>query len=370
MKKIESLYIHYPFCKHLCNYCDFYKKVPQNKSVELNEYHQYLIQSFDNHEKMMKSNGYSWGHLKTIYIGGGTPSLWGIDGKNFLENFFKKNNLNFANEFTLEVNPGAWNEEILNEWEKIGVNRYSLGIQALNGTLSKFLDRVHSIEDVFETLEFFHKKNVNYSVDFMLGLPYSEEQKRDVIAELEEALKYNPSHFSVYILTVKENYKHFSKLPSEEWIEREYLQTAEFLKSKGFEHYEVSNFALAGKSSEHNLQYWKSKTVAALGPSATGFLTEERLRYKWKTNSPIFEIENLNESEFLLESIYMGLRSSIGLDLSKFSFEEQKMQALVNRWQQSGFAVVDQGQHLNLTSKGYLMLDSLMGELFAMNLIK
>ncbi len=372
MKKIESLYLHFPFCTHLCNYCDFYKKVPQNKSQDFDSFHQYLQGAFKEHERLMKENGYSWAPLKTLYLGGGTPSLWGMEGKVFLENFLSSNNLLLAPdcEFTMEVNPGAWEESILNEWESIGVNRYSLGIQSLDGTISKHLDRVHSIGDVFDTLEFFSKKKANFSVDFMLGLPFSKELNRDVKSELERALKYSPTHFSVYILTVKDNYTHYSKLPSEEWIEKEYLEVAEFLKEKGYLHYEVSNFSLPHHESQHNLRYWKSNTVGALGPSATGFLSEEKLRYKWKPNSPVMDIEKLTESEFHLEKIYMSLRSSIGLDISSFGENSISLESIAESWEQKGLAVVDQRQHLFLTSHGYLILDSLMNDLFNLKLIK
>ncbi len=372
MKKIESLYLHFPFCAHLCNYCDFYKKVPQNKSQDFKNFHDYLQSAFNEHEKLMKENGYSWAPLKTLYIGGGTPSLWGMEGKEFLENFLKKNNLKLSAqcEFTMEVNPGAWEESILNEWEKIGVNRYSLGIQSLDAVMSKYLDRVHSINDVYDTLDFFQKKKVNFSVDFMLGLPYSSDQARDVIAELTKALKYSPSHFSVYILTVKDNYTHHKKLPNEEWIQREYLEVAEFLKSRNFNHYEVSNFALPNKESHHNLNYWRSATVAALGPSASGFFAEKKLRYKWKTNSPTAEIENLSNSEFQLEKTYLALRSSIGLDLKSFKSEFNDLNKLALGWRDNGYALINTDQILTLTSKGFLILDSLMNELFMAKIIK
>ncbi len=372
MNKVESLYLHFPFCTHLCNYCDFYKKVSQNREQDFDNFHSYLQNSFNEHEKLMKENGYSWAPLKTLYIGGGTPSLWGMEGVNFLRKFLQENSLELASdcEFTLEVNPGAWEEGILNEWQKLGVNRYSLGIQSLDGTLSKYLDRVHSIDDVFHTLKFFNQKKHNFSVDFMLGLPFSETLSRNVVDELERALQFNPSHFSVYILTVKDNYTHYTKLPSEEWIEKEYLDVARYLKEKGFLHYEVSNFSLKDKESKHNLSYWKSQTVAALGPSATGFLAEKRLRYKWKTNSPVPEIENLKEEEFQLEKIYMGLRSSDGLDLNSFAPADDVDSKFVNKWVREGKATVNDKRLLTLTSEGYLLLDSLMDELFSLKMIK
>lgn len=368
-KKIESLYLHFPFCKHLCNYCDFYKKVPRDRSLELTDFHRYLEESFTEHEKLMKMNGYSWVPLKTLYIGGGTPSLWGMEGKNFLKSFLKKHQIELAPdcEFTLEVNPGSWTGEILEEWEAVGVNRYSLGIQSLDGQVIKNLDRVHSIEDVYETLEYFHQRKVNFSVDFMLGLPYSKELNRDVLNELDRVLKFNPNHFSVYILTVKNNYTHYSNLPNEEWIEKEFLDVSHFLKARGYKHYEVSNFSLPEFESKHNLSYWQSKTVAALGPSATGFLAEEKLRYKWKTKEAEIEIESLTDDEYRLEQLYMSLRSS-GINLRAMIDKDLRCKDLSVKWLNEGLVVVNDNDHLSLTSKGYLLLDSLMNDIFLLKL--
>lgn len=366
-KKIQSLYLHYPFCKHLCNYCDFFKKVPVNSELEIDQYHAYLEKAFLVQESLMKKHGYFWGELKTLYIGGGTPSLWGVKGAQYLKKFLKDRSIVLANdcEFTLEVNPGAWSDESLKAWEEAGVNRYSLGIQSLNDQIIKYLDRVHSIDDVYTTLEYFNKNQKNFSVDFMLGLPHSEELKRSVIDELTLALNYNPSHFSVYILTVKDNYKHFKSLPGEEWIEREYLDVAHFLKEKEFSHYEVSNFALLNKESKHNLMYWKSQTVGALGPSATGFLKEARLRYKWKTKEAEIEEEVLSEEAYKLEQLYMALRSKEGLtvdnfkNLSEFNFIKKK-------WNDRKY-LLEAEEKILLNSEGYLVLDSLMGDLFKLS---
>lgn len=366
-KIIDSLYIHFPFCLHLCNYCDFYKKVPTNFTEDLNNYHAYLEESYKVHQKLIEKFGYYFAPLKTLYIGGGTPSLWGKDGKIFLNNFLESKNIILEPdcEFTLEVNPKAWTKESLEAWQLIGVNRYSLGIQSLNSNMLKYLDRVHSIDDVFETLEYFGSTNKNFSVDFMLGLPFSKELKRNVIEELEIALKYNPSHFSVYILTVKDNYPHFSKLPDEDWVAQEYIDVANFLKSHGYTHYEVSNFSKPGKQSIHNLKYWESKSVAAFGPSATGLLSEELIRYKWKPNSAFMDIENLTAEEFKLENVYMNLRSEKGLNISSF---DAKFEAIASKWIERGLALRNDNV-MFLTSEGYLVLDSLINELFSLNLL-
>lgn len=366
-KIIESLYLHYPFCKHLCNYCDFFKKVPVDGKLETQEFHQYLESAFLEHQSLMQKHGYSWAPLKTLYLGGGTPSLWGSEGATFLAQFLKDRNITLAPdcEFTLEVNPGGWSVESLEEWQSVGVNRFSLGIQTLDANIVGYLDRVHSIEEVFETLEYFRDIKANFSVDFMLGLPFSLEYNRSVIQELEKALSYNPSHFSVYILTVKDNYKHFKKLPDEEWIEKEFLEVSNFLVGNHFKHYEVSNFGLNQKESQHNLMYWKSKSVAALGPSATGFLAEDKIRYKWKTKRAEIDEEVLSSESFEIEKVYMALRSSIGIDLNHYP---NSFRTLAESWSARGLGRIDHNQ-LFLSSTGYLILDSLMDELFSQKLI-
>lgn len=367
---IKSLYLHFPFCRHLCNYCDFYKNIRSNDSQgdeDVRNFEQLLSSMFCEHEKLIKKEGYSWGELDSVYMGGGTPSLWGVDGANFLKDHFEKYAIKLSQnvEFTLEVNPGSWSAESLEAFKGIGVNRYSLGIQSLNPTFIKLLDRVHNVDDVYETLEYFSKNKANFSVDFMLGLPYSKEYKRDIISELEEILSYKPEHISLYILTVKDHYIHHKALPDEDWIESEFLQVAKYLKENGFNHYEVSNFSKPGKESFHNLEYWKMNTVAAIGPSGTGFLAGKNIRYKWKVKSPEYKVEELTKSEAFLEKVYMGLRIDRGVKFSIITDLEERneFKNIAASWEKRNLAKVDKSG-VALTSAGFLILDSLLDELF------
>lgn len=364
-KKIDSLYIHFPFCLHLCNYCDFFKRKSDASESDLEFFHQFLQRSWIEHEKLTKEYGYSFVPLKTLYIGGGTPSLWGSRGAAFLQNFLAEKGIALDDkcEFTIEVNPRAWTSEDIEAFEAIGTNRFSLGIQTLNPGVLPLLDRTHNIDDVYETLTFFRDKNVNFSVDFMLGLPRSAQFKRDIADELKQVSAYNPKHFSVYILTVKDNYKHYLELPNEDWIHDEYMLTSDTLKGMGYQHYEVSNFAFPGFESVHNLNYWNSKTVAALGASATGFLTEELIRYKWKTQEAQLEKEILTKSEFRLERVYMALRSSIGLSHEDLGISSAEFNSILEKWKKANI-VQEINPRVKLNSAGYLILDSLMNDLF------
>ena len=359
---VKSLYLHYPFCRHLCNYCDFYKNVPKSEA-DVDNFEVLLSAMFKAHDEKFSELAYEWADLETLYIGGGTPSLWGERGASKLSELLGEYDINLSQnaEFTLEVNPGSWTEESLLAWQNLGVNRFSLGIQALDSTFIKLLDRVHNIDDVYTTLAKFSEIKANFSVDFMLGLPFSEKYNRDILKELDEILSYNPTHISLYILTVKDHYIHAKDLPDDEWIEKEYMEVSNYLQSKGFLHYEVSNFALEGHESKHNKEYWKMNSVAAIGPSATGFLKEEKFRYKWKVKSAEIVEERLTEDELFLEEVYMGLRINDGLSLNKFS--ESEFSTIAKEWSERDLATLEDNK-VKLNSKGFLILDSLMDELF------
>lgn len=370
MLDINSLYIHFPFCRHLCNYCDFFKSVPQDFANDIQNFESNFLKMYDFHINFLNQNNYQLAQLETLYIGGGTPSLWGESGANFFKSLQAKQKIQLKEncEFTLEVNPGSWDDKSLNLFREVGVNRYSLGIQTLNENLLKYLDRVHSISDVHETLAYFNNRKFNFSVDFMLGLPNSEKFNRNVLNELEEILKYQPTHISLYILTTKSNYIYNKDLPREEWIENEFLTVSEYLRFHGFLHYEVSNFAKPGFESKHNLAYWRSKSTGAIGPSATGLLVEQKKRFKWKPHAIDIEIEDLSESELHLEKIYLLLRTNLGFNFQEMSSE--KLEEVITDWQQKKLCDISNRTHVTLTPKGYLQMDSLMNDLFKWKIIK
>lgn len=379
LDQIESLYLHFPYCRHLCNYCDFYKK-KSGPAEDIESFHQFLNKSFGVHQQLLSEYQSQFVPLKTLYLGGGTPSLWGKKGADFLSNFFFKHDLKFSpdheREVTLEVNPGTWTHQGLKAWRDFGVNRYSLGVQSLNSRFLKILDRVHSLNDVYQTLEAFAELNENFSVDFMLGLPFSENFKRDILGELEKILSFGPSHLSLYILTTPKGYIHHNSLPPDFWIEREYLDVCSLLAEHGFHHYEVSNFALEGKESQHNIGYWQSRSIGALGPSATGFLKTSKLRYRWNpslnwTTKPhfrdYFELETLCDKELRLEELYLSLRTSRGVRLDDFCSHESESEALermLKGWISQELVSVE-AESVIATPKGFLLMDSLMNDLFS-----
>lgn len=371
MRPIESLYLHFPFCNHLCNYCDFYKHKLESYS-QVDDFENQLSAQIKKHKVLLAENNFKLSSLKTFYLGGGTPSLWGDKGVNYLEKLIESNELIIDQncEFTLEVDPDAWTEKEIDKWISLGVNRFSIGSQAFTEKHIKIMDRTHSLGDIERTLKFMNEKDLNFSVDLMLGLPKSED--RDIISELDKVLKYNPKHLSVYILKTRSNYPHNSILPEDSFIREEYLSVSNFLVNKGYEHYEVSNFAKPGFKSQHNLNYWSYTPVAALGPNGTGLLvfnSQKAIRYSWKGKTIGFATEIIASESLLIEKLFLGLRTSSGLNIPRLlSLNEQglvSLNKLHNNWREMGF--LSQESHVShtiLSPLGYLMSDSVINDIF------
>lgn len=364
MTHVSSLYIHVPFCKHLCNYCDFYKKLYEPASNQTEDFHQFLKASWSAHQVLMKTHQVSWSPLESVYLGGGTPSLWGAEGAKFFQQLTEAEvSLSSECEFTMEVDPGTWTPEMIAAWKEVGLNRISIGTQTLSPEFLKIMDRSHSLQESHELLKFCQQDNWNFSLDFLLGLPFSRTKNRDIKTELDALLSYAPRHISLYILNARSKYPHIQAMPDEEFIRDEYLLVSEYLRSLGFIHYEVSNFALPGFESRHNLKYWKGQAVAALGPTGTGYFPmgeDSALRYKWKVTKPEYEIENLGTAELSIESIYLALRTNLGWSPRT---AKPDLACTLKSWEQNGY-LESKTPQIKLSSKGYLMLDSLMDDLF------
>jgi oxygen-independent coproporphyrinogen-3 oxidase len=364
MTQVSSLYLHVPFCKHLCNYCDFYKKLYDPASNQIEEFHQFLTESWERHQSLMADNAYAWSPLETLYLGGGTPSLWGVKGASFLGQWLEQRlSLRPGAEFTMEVDPGTWTEEMILAWREKGLNRISIGTQTLDPNFIKIMDRSHTLDESYSLLEYCKKNAWNFSLDFLLGLPYSREKKRNIKNELANLLKYKPKHISLYILNARSKYPHVQSMPDDDFIREEYLFVSEYLQKLGFVHYEVSNFALPGFESKHNLKYWKREAVAALGPTGTGYFPktqESGIRYKWKVSKAEIEIEELGSKEVSLEHIYLTLRTNLGWVPRQMT---PALEKVIENWKALEYGDFAEGK-VKLNSLGFLMLDSLMDDLF------
>ena len=361
---ISSLYLHVPFCRHLCNYCDFFKyREGSEQSPTWSDYEGGLIKSFEALKHQTSELGLEIEkEFRTFYMGGGTPSLWGERGIEFLDSLLNKENISLlSSQTTLEIDPGTITEKELSLWKELGVNRFSVGLQTLNEGYLTIADRAHTHQEALETLETLRSSQYPFSADFLLGLP-KRDKKRDVIAELETILSYNPEHLSLYILTVPKSYPHYSLLPTEEEIEAEYLTVSKHLQKAGFEHYEVSNFAKPGCISKHNFVYWNGESYLGFGPSATGqwrVHDQSLIRYKW---NPKLEMvtEKLSEKEIKIESLYLALRTKKGFD------SQLVPQALIDSWLGHSLIYKDNHRdHYCCTANGYLVVDSLIEQIFS-----
>ena len=280
MKPI-GIYIHIPFCTKKCPYCDFYSVKPGHKYENgenlIDNFTEALCKEIQNKSKIFKNS------VDTIYFGGGTPSLAGIKNINKILNAVYKF-FNVLNpEVTIELNPSCHKSLNFLELKETGINRLSIGMQSINGNELLNLGRAHTPFDVNKAL--FNAKNAgfeNISLDVMIATPNQKE--KDLLNTLEFCSKNSVSHISVYILKIEKTtrffkIKNFLSLPNEESTADLYLAADKFLTSKGYKHYEISNFCKNGMESKHNLKYWNSDEYLGFGPSAHSFINGERFFY-------------------------------------------------------------------------------------------
>ena len=323
-KKELSLYIHIPFCKQKCFYCDF----PSYASIDYlrEDYVKALCKEIEE-----KAINYK---IKSIFIGGGTPSYLETKEIAKLLKAISKLDLEEGLEFTMECNPGALAEEKLKTMIDGGVNRISMGLQAVQNSLLKDIGRIHTFKEFTENFNLARKvgfKNIN--VDLMFGLPNQSfdewKESLEIIASL------NPEHISAYSLIVEEGtafYKLWEKnkliLPLEEDERRMYSETKEILKAKGYHQYEISNYSKEGYECYHNKVYWKSMNYLGLGSASTSFIDGKRIKNIENVKAYIDGImddksivleENENSKEDNIEEfVFMGLRMIEGISKEEF----------------------------------------------------
>ncbi|WP_125152570.1 radical SAM family heme chaperone HemW [Clostridium rectalis] len=318
-----ALYIHIPFCKQKCLYCDFPSHC--NKEDLMFEYIEALCKELYSIKNTK---------IKSIFIGGGTPTYLDIKHLNMLKKPIDKLEKTKNIEFTVEVNPGTVDYNKLICLKELGVNRLSIGLQAWQDEILNKIGRVHSIKDF---LEGYNKARIigfnNINIDIMFGLPGQNMKKWK--ETLRNVVDLKPEHISCYSLIIEEGtpfYKMYEEnkleLPNEE-IEREmYKYCVDFLKDKGYYQYEISNFSIPNKECIHNLVYWDTKDYIGCGSAAHSFL--DGLRYKHTDNIEEYIINvkankniNLEEhknstKESMEEFMFMGLRKIKGINIEEF----------------------------------------------------
>ena len=313
-KMANSIYIHIPFCKTICSYCDFCKMFYDKKYI--NSYLdalEYEINSKYNNEE-----------VSTIYIGGGTPSVLSLDELNRLFDIIKVFKLAKDYEFTIEVNVNDINKEKLELFKKNNINRISIGVETINDKFLRFLNRKHTKEEIINNINLVKEYFTNFNIDLMYAFP--GEELDDVLNDLDFVISLNPKHISIYSLIIEEHTKIFidKVKPLDEELEASmYYNIISKLKDNGYNHYEISNFAKSSFESKHNLVYWNNKEYYGFGLGASGFVdniryTNTRSINKYMDQKVISESEEMNDSINKENELIFGLRKIDGISKKEF----------------------------------------------------
>jgi len=375
---LEHLYIHWPFCPYKCNYCDFVAIASHENFMQ--QYHESLCQEVKNFKDLLDVQG----PLKTIYIGGGTPSTYPLD---LLVDLFDtlKTIVSFdeKTEITFEVNPGTVLNGALALWKQLGINRLSIGVQSLKDTVLQGLNRHQTKIDVINLLQEAAPIFENISVDFIVGLPgvSCDEWK----AMIMQAMSWPIQHISIYFLMVHEKTPLYFKvkqksvvLPPDDEIIDLYYWTVDILEQHGFYRYELSNFAKKGFESKHNQAYWDRKSYKGFGLGACSFNGQYRFQNNKNLRNYfqavqegqglIHEVEEISCAQMSTEKIMLGLRQAKGIDiddvLQDFSCKQQQhFKEKVNWLEEKGF-VRQEGGRLYLTPQGFIVENEVVVNLF------
>jgi oxygen-independent coproporphyrinogen-3 oxidase len=362
---LEHLYVHVPFCARRCVYCDFSIAVRSTVPVE-----EFLgaIQG-----ELAARHANASFHLATLYFGGGTPSKLGGKGVAALIDCIRQRaELADSAEITLEANPEDVTPANATAWLAAGVNRVSLGVQSFNDGVLQWMHRTHDSSTARRAIETLRAAGItNLSIDLIFATPPNVE--REWQRDLDAALELDVPHLSVYGLTVE------PRTPLGKWVARrdaaeaaeddfasEFMAAHDALTTAGYGHYEVSNYARAGRESRHNRAYWLRAPYAGLGPSAHEF---DGSRRRWNIDAyvawheaasggadPLDGSEQLTADQVTAEEVYLGLRTDGGVRLSSAELPS------VSSWVSADWARVD-GEIVRLTALGWLRLDSLAAAL-------
>lgn len=386
MGKELSIYIHIPFCDSKCYYCSFCSSVENDKTKEK------YFTALENEIKSRKKDFNSDEIIKTIYFGGGTPSIVKPELINSVLQTLKKHFKVLDNaEITIECNPNSTTQSKLEKYKEYGINRLSFGVQSFNKRALKFVGRIKSEEElknyktnVFNCLK--TAKNIgfdNVSVDFILGLPH--QSNFQLKSFLNKVSKY-ATHFSCYMLQIEEDTKLAELLPngvSEEKLIEQYEIASKTLKKLGFERYEISNFAKKGKESKHNKGYWERADYIGFGLAAHSLYNNARfantenlkeyLEFWQKINKntnlekmlkkQVITAEKLSKKECAEETLMLSLRTIEGLNLVKFKenyFDLEKYHAKKIAMMLKNGLITLEGDFLRLTGKGLLVANEII----------
>lgn len=362
MKKtnqISALYIHIPFCESICNYCDFAKLQYFHNFAEsyLVALEKELIQVVDNKE------------LKTIYIGGGTPTSLSDDQFEKLLAMVKPYAQKVV-EFTIEANPESLTLSKIKLMKKYHVNRVSIGVESTDDNILKAINRKHTFKDVETAVKNLRENGIdNINLDLIIGLP--NVSKIMLMKDIKNILTLKPNHISAYSLTVHEHTKFYLDgivEPDDDFAFEAYKEINDILQENGYSHYEVSNWAKNGFESKHNLTYWKNERYYGVGLAASGYIGN--LRYKNTTNfQDYISFKNEKEEEMVTPKdekdyeVMLRLRTKYGINLKEFKdkfgvdfYKEHK--ASIDHFIESKLLKKVDGE-IVATFEGMMMLDTI-----------
>jgi len=377
-RKRLGLYLHIPFCKSKCAYCDFFSFVPTNSELV-----QRYVNALTAHMESYK-NGAKLYSPDTIFIGGGTPtSLPPELLLNLVKSIYKNFDVHRKAEFTIEANPATVNFEILKKLRKAGVNRISFGLQSGDNKELLALTRHHSRVEFEQSYRDARKaKFTNINIDLMYGIPL--QTKESFMRTLRYAVSLHPEHISMYCLKIEEGTMFAAKadtlvLPEEETQYEMYITAVEFLENSGYPQYEISNFSRPGYECRHNLKYWNCEEYLGLGVSAHSYFNGSRFSFKRNIDQYMngLEIKNsrikltdedypISQRERVGEWIMLRMRLNDGVDTVEFenkfglSFDEICGKAL-QKYIKSGFVTLKQNTYA-FTPKGMFVSNHILAD--------
>ena len=366
-KKPTSAYVHIPFCTQICYYCDFSKVFIKNQPVD--SYLEHLLEEFQSYDIQK---------LRTLYIGGGTPTALSAPQLEVLLKGLTKNlDLSALEELTIEANPGDLDADKIAVLKNSAVNRVSLGVQTFDDKMLKKIGRSHLEKDIYENIDRLKLADFdNISIDLIYALPgQTMEQVKDNVAK---AIGLGIPHMSLYSL-ILENHTVFMNrmrrgklpLPKEELEAEMFEYIIAELERAGFEHYEISNFSKSGFESRHNLMYWDNAEYYGIGAGASGYV--DGVRYKnhgpirhylsavEEGNARITE-EHLSQKEQMEEEMFLGLRKKLGVSMVRFeekfgrSFDGLYGEIVKDLVQQGLMQI--EGDRVRMTKRGLFLGDT------------
>ncbi len=368
-----SLYIHFPWCIQKCPYCDFNSHavkgvIPEDTYINalLNDLAKDIIQFQETRP------------IKSIFMGGGTPSLFSA---NQLQRLLLgiQQELTFTDdiEITLEANPGTFESEKFAGYRSIGINRLSIGIQSFNDAHLKRLGRIHTAQEAIHAIAGAKQAGFdNFNLDLMFGLPESCEQ--DSLRDVQQAIELQASHISFYQLTIEPNtyfHKYPPALPNDEIIFKEQLACQQLLAEQGYQQYEISAYAQSGKQCQHNINYWSFGDYLGIGAGAHGKMTlalpdkivrtmkPRKPEQYLKRNEKDGLVQKIKQSDLALEFVMNHLRLKRGFSIETYKqrtgLSLRSLQPALRHCIQQGLLIENQ-QHYVCSEKGWLFLDSIL----------